>query len=91
MLRTLHKRQDVALSKYESTNADLPQLLHAHAEEIRMWQARVRNLQTQNKDLAQKLKQKDTVMQGLSDQNRHFQQLNNDRFLLHKCLIYIKQ
>lgn len=79
LLRTLHKRQDLALSKYESTNAELPQLLHSHAEEIRMWQARVRNLQAQNKDLLLKIKQKDSVLLGMTDQNRHLHQLNSDK------------
>lgn len=80
LLRTLHKRQDLALSKYDSTNAELPQLLHSHAEEIRMWQARVRNLQSQNKDLVLKIKQKDSVLLGMTDQNRHLHQLNSDKY-----------
>lgn len=82
LLRTLHKRQDLALTKYESTNAELPQLLHSHAEEIRMWQARVRNLQAQNKELASRLKQKDSVLLGISDQNKHLHQLNSDKYVV---------
>lgn len=81
VLRTLHKRQDSALAKYESTNAELPQLLHSHAEELRMWQAKCRNLQVANKDLEQKLKQKESHILSLTDQNKHFAQLNKDKYV----------
>lgn len=82
LLRTLHKRQDSALSKYESSNAELPQLLHSHSEEIRTWQARCRNLQNQNKDLNLKLKQKDSMLLVLNDQNKHLMQLSMDKYAL---------
>uniref|UniRef100_A0A1I8M498 Lebercilin domain-containing protein n=1 Tax=Musca domestica TaxID=7370 RepID=A0A1I8M498_MUSDO len=81
ILRTLHKRQDSALSKYESTNAELPQLLHSHAEELRMWQTKYRNLQAVNKDLEQRLKQKESIILSLSDQNKYYIQLNKDKNL----------
>lgn len=79
LLSTMQKRQELALAKYESTNAELPQLLHSHAEEIRMWQARVRLLQSQNKDLVLKLKHKDSVLLSMADQNKHLHQLNSDK------------
>ncbi|XP_037807218.1 lebercilin-like protein [Lucilia sericata] len=81
ILRTLHKRQDSALSKYESTNAELPQLLHSHAEELRVWQSKYRNLQAVNKELEHKLKQKEAVILSLSDQNKYYIQLNKDKNL----------
>lgn len=79
MLRTLHNRQSSALNKYESNNAELPQLLHSHAEELRVWQTKYRNLQAVNKDLEQKLKQKEAIILSLSDQNKHYSQLNKDK------------
>lgn len=79
LLSTMQKRQELALAKYENTNAELPQLLHAHAEEIRVWQARVRLLQSQNKELVLKLKHKDHMMLVMADQNKHLQQLNSDK------------
>ncbi|KAH8379675.1 hypothetical protein KR009_006483, partial [Drosophila setifemur] len=81
MLRTLHKRQSSALNKYESNNAELPQLLHSHAEELRVWQTKHRNMQSMNKDLEQKLKQKEAIILSLSDQNKHYSQLNKDKNL----------
>ncbi|XP_054732519.1 lebercilin [Anastrepha obliqua] len=81
ILRTLHKRQDSALAKYESTNAELPKLLHSHAEELRVWQAKYRNLQQINKELEHKLKAKESIILTLSDQNKYYSQLNKDRNL----------
>lgn len=77
----MHKRQDSALSKYESTNAELPKLLHSHAEEVRMWQTRARNMQRQNKELMAKLKQSDGVNLMLTDQNRHLTLLSKEKNL----------
>lgn len=79
MLRALQKRQDSALSKYENSNAELPKLLHSHAEEIRTYQTKYRNLQNQNKELLNKLKQKDAQILTISDQNKHLIQLNKDK------------
>ncbi|XP_036338173.1 lebercilin-like [Rhagoletis pomonella] len=81
ILRTLHKRQDSALAKYESTNAELPKLLHSHAEELRVWQAKYRHLQQINKELEHKLKAKESIILTLSDQNKYYSQLNKDRNL----------
>lgn len=81
LLKSIHKRQDSALAKYENSSAELPQLLSSHAEELRVWQARVKNLKLQNKELQEKIKQKDTVIITLSDQNKHLMQLNKDRNL----------
>ncbi|XP_037045056.1 uncharacterized protein LOC119080702 [Bradysia coprophila] len=81
LLRNIHKRQDSALQRYEGTNAELPQLLNSHAEEVRVWQVRCRNLQSQNKELGNKLKQKDAQLLTLTDHNRHLSQLNSDKNL----------
>jgi hypothetical protein len=85
LLKSLHKRQDSALSKYESSSAELPQLLNSHAEELRMWQTRCRNLQRQNKEMATKIKQKDTIILTLTDQNKHLLFLNKDKNLLERA------
>lgn len=81
MLKSLHKRQDSALTKYESSSAELPKLLNSHAEEVRVWQTRCRNLQRLNKELQDKIKQKDTIILTVTDQNKHLLQLNKDKNL----------
>lgn len=85
LLKSLHKRQDSALSKYESSSAELPQLLNSHAEELRMWQTRCRNLQRQNKEMATKIKQKDTIILTMTDQNKQLLHLNKDKNLLERA------
>ncbi|CAO1355816.1 unnamed protein product [Diamesa serratosioi] len=81
LLKSLHKRQDSALSKYENSNAELPQLLHSHSEEVRTWQTRSRNLHRQNKEMMNNIKQKDTIILTITDQNKHLLQLNRDKHL----------
>ncbi|XP_035786662.1 lebercilin-like isoform X1 [Anopheles albimanus] len=81
LLKSLQKRQDSALSKYENSNAELPKLLHSHAEEIRTWQTKYRNLQNQNKELNNKLKAKEAHILTITDQNKHLMQLNKDKHL----------
>ncbi|XP_053676423.1 uncharacterized protein LOC128726631 [Anopheles nili] len=80
-LKALQKRQDSALSKYENSNAELPKLLHSHAEEVRTWQTKYRNLQNQYKELDKKLKTKDSHILTITDQNKHLMQLNKDKHL----------
>lgn len=79
LLKTLHKRQDTALAKYEGTNAELPQLLHSHAEELRVWHTKYRSLNLRNRELNAQLKQKDEIILKLSERNKHLTQLNEDK------------
>lgn len=83
-MKTLHKRQASALAKYENPNSELPQLLNSHAEEIRVWQIKCRNLHAQNRDLNRKLQQKDVKIIELTDQNKKLTRLSNDKYLLKK-------
>lgn len=59
----------------------MPKLLSSHAEEVRVWQTRCRALQRQNKELQTKIKQKDTIILTITDQNKHLLQLNKDKNL----------
>lgn len=79
LLKTLHKRQDAALAKYEGTNAALPQLLRSHAEELRVWHTKYRALTLRNRELNAQLKQKEEIIMKLSERNKHLTQLNDDK------------
>lgn len=81
LLRTLHKRQDSALAKYECSTSELPHLLRSHAEEIRVAEEKCRNLQQKNKELMARIKQKDASLLALTDQNKHLIQLNHNKNL----------
>lgn len=50
-----------------------------------MWQTRCRNLQRQTKELTMKVKQKDTIILTLSDQNKQLLTLNKDKSLLERA------
>lgn len=80
-LKTLQKRQDKALSKYENTNADLPRLIHSHEEEIRMLTDKNRNLKKTVRDLAEQLKQKQEELVKAKEQLTHLEKLNKDKHL----------
>jgi len=47
-----------------------------------VWQTKYRNLQAANKDLELKLKQKEAIILSLSDQNKHYSQLNKDKYVI---------
>lgn len=78
-LKTSNKRQDSALTKYESKNAELPQLLYKHDQEIKTWQIKYKNLYQQNKELNIKLKQRDALFLKINDDNKHLIHLNEDK------------
>lgn len=80
LLKALHKRQDSALARYESSNAELPQLLRSHTEEIRAWEFKYRKIHEQNKELNARLKKKDTDLLVLRDQNRYLTQLSTNKY-----------
>lgn len=43
-LKTLQKRQEAALRKYEGHEARLPQLIQAHSEEIRVLNTKLKQV-----------------------------------------------
>jgi hypothetical protein len=44
LLRTLQKRQALALSRYEGTKAVLPQLIRSHNEEVRVLTVNIKHV-----------------------------------------------
>lgn len=79
LLRTLQKRQDNALIKYESSASELPQMIKSHMEEMRVWQTKCRALNLQNRELNQKIKQKDKIINELNDRLKYLSNLTADR------------
>lgn len=69
----------MALEKYDSANAELPRLLNSHAEEIRSWQSKNKILHKQIRELSNSLKQRENALLIVTDQNKHFHQLNRDK------------
>ncbi|XP_053602933.1 filamin-A-interacting protein 1 [Plodia interpunctella] len=84
VLRALQKKQEIALQRYENSNAELPQVLNSHSEEMRVQQTKYKQLKQQYKETAQKLKERDTQLQQLKDEHQHLLELSKDRNLLER-------
>lgn len=81
LLKTIHKRQDSALAKYEGSTAELPRILNSHAEELRICRVKCRELSLKNHELAKQIKQKDENIVELQDTNRHLLSLDKDKYV----------
>ncbi|KAJ2946826.1 hypothetical protein O0L34_g16153 [Tuta absoluta] len=81
ILRALQKKQEVALQRYESSSAELPTVLSSHNEELRIQQAKFKQLKKQFTEVQQKLKERDLQLQQLRDEHSHLLELSRDRNL----------
>ncbi|XP_055322434.1 uncharacterized protein LOC129578224 isoform X2 [Sitodiplosis mosellana] len=90
LLKTLQKRQDNALIKYESSTSELPQLIKSHTEELRVWQTKYRALSLQNRELTKKLQQKDKIMLQNNDRMKYLTNLTSERNLEERETLQIK-
>ncbi|CAH0729049.1 unnamed protein product, partial [Brenthis ino] len=84
VLRAVQKKQEIALQRYENSNAELPQVLNSHNEEMRVQQSRYKQLKHQYKEVSQKLKERDMQLQQLRDEHQHLLDLSKDRNLLER-------
>ncbi|GBP80536.1 Lebercilin-like protein [Eumeta japonica] len=80
ILRALQKKQEVALQRYENSSADLPTVLNSHTEEMRIQQAKFKQLKQQYKEMTTKLKEKDMHLQQLRDEHQHLLELSRDKY-----------
>ncbi|CAH2106922.1 unnamed protein product [Euphydryas editha] len=81
ILRALQKKQEIALQRYENSNAELPQILNSHNEEMRIQQSKYKQLKQQYKEVSMKLKEKDLQYQQLKDEHQHLLDLTKDKNL----------
>ncbi|KAJ1528446.1 hypothetical protein ONE63_006857 [Megalurothrips usitatus] len=81
LLRSLQKRQDLALDRYEGTQAQLPQLVRSHQEEVRVLRTKYKNLKHQCRCVTNTLKEREAELQNLKEQHAHLLKLSKDRNL----------
>ncbi|XP_022121942.2 uncharacterized protein LOC110997886 [Pieris rapae] len=81
ILRSLQKKQEVALQRYDSSSAELPQVLSAHSEEMRVQQAKYQQARRRLRDLEGQLRDRDLRLQALQDQHNHLLNLTRDKNL----------
>lgn len=67
------------MTRYENSNAELPSVLNSHSEEIRIQQAKYKQLKQQFKEVTQKLKERDMQLQQLKDEHQHLLELSKER------------
>ncbi|CAH1644601.1 unnamed protein product [Spodoptera littoralis] len=84
VLRAIQKKQEIALQRYENSNAELPQVLNSHNEEMRIQQSKYKQLKQQYKEATMKLKERDMQLQQLKDEHQHLLELSKDRNLLER-------
>ncbi|XP_063379344.1 uncharacterized protein LOC134666121 isoform X2 [Cydia fagiglandana] len=84
VLRAMQKKQEIALQRYENSNAELPQVLNSHTEEMRIQQLKYKQLKQQMKETLTKLKERDMQLQQLRDEHQHLLDLSKDRNLLER-------
>ncbi|XP_015431282.1 PREDICTED: lebercilin-like protein [Dufourea novaeangliae] len=81
LLKSLQKRQDSALKRYEGTNAELPRIINSHHEELRIFHIKYKKLKALHKETCSLMKEKENELQQLQSQNKHLLQLSKDRNL----------
>ncbi|KAK3926657.1 Lebercilin-like protein [Frankliniella fusca] len=81
LLRSLQKRQDLALDRYEGTQAQLPQLVRSHQEEVRVLRTKYKTLKQQFRSVTHTLKEREMELQNLKEQHAHLLKLSKDRCL----------
>ncbi|XP_068630579.1 lebercilin-like protein [Battus philenor] len=84
VLRAMQKKQEIALQRYENSNAELPQVLNSHNEEMRVQQTRYKQLRAQHKETTMRLKERDLQLQQLRDEHQHLLELTKDKNLLER-------
>ncbi|PNF29035.1 hypothetical protein B7P43_G14195 [Cryptotermes secundus] len=81
LLKTLQKRQALALSKYEGAKAVLPQLIRSHNEEVRVLRANIKHLKSQGCEKDHRIKELDAHLQNLRDRHHDLLKLSRERHL----------
>ncbi|KAK0086618.1 hypothetical protein PV325_002861 [Microctonus aethiopoides] len=81
LLKALQKRQDSALKRYEGTNAELPRIINSHQEELKALQTKYKQLKFQHKQTCVLLKEKESEIYSLQNQNKHLLKLSKDQQL----------
>uniref|UniRef100_A0A146KR55 Lebercilin n=1 Tax=Lygus hesperus TaxID=30085 RepID=A0A146KR55_LYGHE len=81
ILKTLQRRQDNALRKYEGSKEQLPQMIKSHNEEVRVINMKFKQLKIAHRELENKLKQRDSELMNLREQHSHLLELSRNKHL----------
>ncbi|CAG7728603.1 unnamed protein product [Allacma fusca] len=70
LLQRLQHRHEVALSKYEGAEAELPRMIRSHVNEVKSLQENLRKAQSQNRNIDEKMKNRDQKIFRLEEENK---------------------
>lgn len=81
ILKRMEKRQENALSKYEGTHAQLPQVIKSYSEDIRTLQTRIRYMKNSYRNLENRNRLISTKLLDVQKQNKHLLDLDKNKQL----------
>lgn len=77
----MEKRQENALSKYEGTHAQLPQVIKSYSEDIRSLQTRLRYMKTSYRELENRNRLINNELLDVQKQHKHLLDLTKNKQL----------
>lgn len=81
MLRVAEKRQEVTLSKYESTHAQLPLIIKSYSEDIRTLQTRLRRTKGSYRKLENQYRSQNAELMAMQKEHKHLLDLTKNKQL----------
>lgn len=81
LLNRTVKRQDLELSRLGGTRGELPTILHAHNEEVRVLKEKLKKTLEVNKDLNHRLDRKDAELFKMRESNKNLTSLTQNKKL----------
>jgi len=81
ILKKMEKRQENALSKYEGTHAQLPQVIQSYSGDIRTLQARLRYMKSSYRELENRNQLISTELLDVQKQYKHLLDLTKNKQL----------
>ena len=82
LMKQLHRRQELALARFEDKDEELPTLLRSHAAEVDNLRERLRRTQDREKDKDRRLKDKNEELNKVNDELSKLRRLAEDKHLL---------
>lgn len=81
MLRVAEKRQEVTLSKYEGTHAQLPLIIKSYSEDIRTLQTRLRRTKGSYRKLEKQYRSQTAELIAMQKEHKHLLDLTKNKQL----------
>lgn len=80
-MRTLERRQENALAKYEGTHAQLPQVIRSYGDDLRVLQTRLRRDKTAYRMLENRHRELGAELSTVQKQHKHLLDLTKNKQL----------